>query len=69
MAEEKQLKCFMIKQKKLIMEAKSQNEVCELVGFATGFLNGMRISKAITKEQYEAEYAKLQDVAELKRAV
>lgn len=69
MAEEKQLKCFMVKQKKLILEAKNQNEVCELVGFAAGFLNGMRISKAITKEQYETEYAKLQDVAELKRAV
>ena len=69
MAEERQLKCLMIKQKKLIMEAKSQNEVCELVGFAAGFLNGMRISKAITKEQYEAEYAKLQDVAEQKKAV
>lgn len=59
----------MIKQKKLILDAKNQNEVCELVGFAAGFLNGMRISKAITKEQYEAEYEKLQDVAELKRAV
>ena len=69
MEKQKQLKCFMVKQKKLILEAKNQNEVCELVGFAAGFLIGMRISKAITKEQYETEYAKLQDVAELKREV
>lgn len=67
--EEKQLRHFMIKQKKLILNANEKEEIAELIGFATGFLNGMRISKAITKEQYEAEYGKLQTVAELKEAV
>lgn len=66
---EEQLKRFMVKQKKLILEADKEEERAELIGFAVGFLNGMRISKAITKEQYEEEYTKLQDVAELRKAV
>lgn len=66
---EEQLKRFMVKQKKLILEADKEEEIAKLVGFAVGFLNGMRISKAITKEQYEEEYTKLQDVAELRKAV
>lgn len=66
---EEQLKRFMVKQKKLILEADKEEEIAKLVGFAAGFLNGMRISKAITREQYEEEYAKLQDVAELRKAV
>lgn len=66
---DKQLRYFMVKQRKLIMEAKNEEEMAKLIGFAVGFLNGMRISKAITKEQYEEEYTKLQDVAELRKAV
>lgn len=66
---EEQLKRFMVKQKKLILEADKEEEIAKLVGFAAGFLNGMRISKAITREQYEEEYTKLQDVAELRKAV
>ena len=66
---EEQLKRFMVKQKKLILEADKEEEIAKLVGFAVGFLNGMRISKAITREQYEEEYTKLQDVAELRKAV
>lgn len=69
MAIEKQLKKLMNKQKKLISQADTEEERAELIGFAVGFLNGMRISKAITREQYEEEYAKLQDVAELRKAV
>lgn len=66
---DKQLRYFMVKQRKLIMEAKNEEEMAKLIGFAVGFLNGMRISKTITREQYEAEYAKLKDLAELRKAV
>lgn len=69
MSIEKQLKKLMNKQKKLISQADTEEERAELIGFAVGFLNGMRISKAITREQYEEEYTKLQDVAELRKAV
>ena len=57
---ERQLKALMKKQRKLIVEADEKERV-KLIGFAVGFLNGMRISNAITKEQYEDEYTKLQD--------
>lgn len=66
---EKQLKYFMVKQRKLILEAENEVEMVKLIGFAVGFLNGMRLSKTITKEQYEEEYAKLKDLAELREAV
>lgn len=66
---EKQLRYFMVKQRKLILEAEKEEEMLQLVGFAVGFLNGLRMSKVITKEEYEAEYAKLRDVAELREAV
>lgn len=61
-----QLQSFMKKQKKLISEADGE-ERAELVGFAVGFLNGMWISKAITKEQYETEYTKLQQFIEMRK--
>lgn len=59
MAKDKQLQGFMNKQKKLISESDGA-ERAELIGLAVGFLNGMRISKAITKEEYEKEYEELQ---------
>ena len=40
---EEQLKRFMVKQKKLILEADKEEEIAKLVGFAVGFLNGMRM--------------------------
>lgn len=66
MATGKQLEGFMRKQRKLILKSDGQ-ERAELSGFAVGFLNGMRISKAITKEQYETEYTKLQQFIETRK--
>lgn len=66
MATDKQLEGFMRKQRKLILKSDGQ-ERAELIGFAVGFLNGMRISKAITKEQYETEYTKLQQFIETRK--
>lgn len=66
MATGKQLEGFMRKQRKLILKSDG-SERAELIGFAVGFLNGMRISKAITKEQYETEYAKLQQFIETRK--
>lgn len=68
MAEDKQLEALMKKQRQLILRADGEAKA-ERIGFAVGFLNGMRISKAITKEQYEAEYGKLQTIIGLKEAV
>lgn len=66
MATDKQLEGFMRKQRKLILKSDGQ-ERAELIGFAVGFLNGMWISKAITKEQYETEYTKLQHFIETRK--
>lgn len=66
MATGKQLEGFMRKQRKLILKSDG-SERAELIGFAVGFLNGMRISKAITKEQYETEYTKLQHFIETRK--
>lgn len=67
MSIEKQLKKIMNKQKKLISEANTEEEKAELIGFAVGFLNGMRMSKVITNEQYIEEYAKLQKFVALRK--
>ena len=64
---EKQLKKLMNKQKKLISQADTEEERAELIGFAVGFLNGMRMSKAITNEQYTEEYTKLQSFVLLRK--
>ena len=67
MAEDKQLEAMMRKQRQLILRTSGATKA-EQIGFAVGFLNGMRISKAITKEQYDAEYAKLQEFIEERKA-
>ena len=67
MSIEKQLKKLMNKQKKLISQADTEEERAELIGFAVGFLNGMRMSKVITNEQYVEEYAKLQSFVEIRK--
>lgn len=67
MTTEKQLESMMKKQRKLISKANTAEERAELIGFAVGFLNGMRMSKAITNEQYTEEYAKLQKFVALRR--
>lgn len=67
MTTEKQLESMMKKQRKLISKANTEEERAELIGFAAGFLNGMRMSKAITNEQYTEEYTKLQSFAEIRK--
>ena len=67
MTTEKQLEIMMKKQRKLISKANTEEERAELIGFAAGFLNGMRMSKAITNEQYTEEYTKLQSFAEIRK--
>ena len=67
MTTEKQLESMMKKQRKLISKATTEEERAELIGFAAGFLNGMRMSKAITNEQYTEEYTKLQSFAEIRK--
>lgn len=67
MTTEKQLESMMKKQRKLISKANTAEERAELIGFAVGFLNGMRMSKAITNEQYTEEYTKLQSFVLLRK--
>lgn len=67
MTTEKQLESMMKKQRKLISKANTEEERAELIGFAVGFLNGMRMSKAITNEQYTEEYTKLQSFVLLRK--
>lgn len=67
MTTEKQLESMMKKQRKLISKATTAEERAELIGFAVGFLNGMRMSKAITNEQYTEEYTKLQSFVLLRK--
>ena len=67
MTTEKQLESMMKKQRKLISKANTEEERAELIGFAAGFLNGMRMSKAITNEQYTEEYTKLQSFVLLRK--
>lgn len=67
MTTEKQLESMMKKQRKLISKANTAEERAELIGLAVGFLNGMRMSKAITNEQYTEEYTKLQSFVLLRK--
>lgn len=51
-----QIKGFIDKQEKLIRLAKTSDEKAEYIGFWAGFLNGLRLTNAITNEEYKTLY-------------
>lgn len=51
-----QIRGILHKQEKLIRLAETSNKKAEYLGFWSGFLNGLRLTNAITKEEYDILY-------------
>lgn len=54
---ETQLNVLINNQRSLIEQEKDAVEKAKLIGFAAGFLNGMRLTNCVTAEQYNKAYA------------
>ena len=54
---ETQLNVLINNQRALIEQEKDAVEKAKLIGFAAGFLNGMRLTNCVTAEQYNKAYA------------
>ena len=54
MQKEKQIRVWVQKQKQLICEATNQNERDYIAMMWLGFLNGMRLTNAITYQEYDS---------------
>lgn len=51
-----QIKGILRKQEKLIRLAETSDKKAEYLGFWAGFLNGLKITNAITNEEYKILY-------------
>lgn len=56
MSAETQLNVLMNNHLAMIKQEKDEVEKAKLVGFAAGFLNGMRLTNSLTAEQYNRTY-------------
>lgn len=54
-----QIEGFIEKQKKLVKTAKNEEERAEAFGFWAGFLNGMRMTGVISREDYKRLYREM----------
>lgn len=54
-----QIDGFIKKQKKLILMASTNEERSEAFGFWCGFLNGLRMTGSISKEEYKELYKEM----------
>ena len=61
---DRQLQRMARKQMKLMQEMKSQREREYQLMLWCGFLTGLRLTNAITKEEYDRYYRDLQEMAE-----
>lgn len=61
---DKQLQRMARKQMKLMQEMKTQREREYQLMLWCGFLTGLRLTNAITKEEYDRYYRDLQEMAE-----
>ena len=61
---DRQLQRMARKQMKLIQEMKTQREREYQLMLWCGFLTGLRLTNAITKEEYDRYYRDLQEMAE-----
>ena len=64
MSKEKQLRVWIEKQKRFVDQAKDQNERDYIIMMWVGFLNGMRMTNAITFAEYGALYDEAKKYAE-----
>jgi len=59
MNKDKQLRAWIQKQKQLINEAQSDQERDYIAMMWLGYLNGLRLTNAITKPEYDALYQEI----------
>lgn len=60
---EKQLQAFVVKQKAMILHEKEESRRCVLVATWVGFLNGLKLTNAISKSDYTKYYDEVQNFA------
>lgn len=60
--QERQLRVMIIKQKELVLNTSSEHDRAIAIGMWAGFLNGLRMTNAITQERYNQAYNELQEL-------
>lgn len=60
---DKQIRIWVQKQKKLVNEAPDQQTRDYIVMMWLGYLNGLRLTNAVTYAEYKALYSELQEYA------
>ena len=63
MSRQKQMEIFAGNSIREIVHAKDQTERDRLVGMYAGFLAGVRLTNAISQQEYNKYYAELQEIA------
>lgn len=56
----RQIKGFVNKQKRIIKSAKTETEKAKAFGLWAGFITGLKMTRAINQDEYEALFAELE---------